>query len=213
MKEENNHLIYISIDCESTGIAIENVDILEIGAIIDCIPASGKKEDLIPLENLPIFHAYFLPPDGIFKGEPQGLAMNANILQTIADKNKIIKEDNSKKDLFIHPQKLGSKFKNWMLNSEFYFKAEKDNAFTFVAGKNFDKFDRQLLGAKTDLFKHVVFRGAAIDPGVLLLKPGMTRMPGLDDCKKICGVDGEVTHYALDDAFDVIECLRHHYTK
>lgn len=209
--KEPRDLIYVSMDCESTGIEIANVDILQVGAVIDRIPHDLDPKKLTPLNKLPTFMCYFLPPNGIFKGEPQGLAMNAKILQTIADKSKIIKEDPSKKDLFVHPQKFGSKFKQWLLKYENELRYEKDKVYTLVAGKNFDKYDRQLLSVKTDLDKHVIFRGAAIDPGILMLQPGMKKIPSLFECKEISNVKGIVTHDALDDAFDVIECLRKHY--
>jgi len=211
-KEKTKDLVYVSVDCESTGICIDNVDILQIGAVIDTIPYDLDPNKLQDIDELPTYLAYFLPPNGIFKGESQGLAMNAKILQFIADKNKIIKEDPSKADLFVHPQKFGNRFKKWLLeNSNDELRYEKDKVYTLVAGKNFDKYDRQLLSAKTDIDKHIVFRGAAIDPGILMLQPGMRKIPSLYECKEYANIESVVTHDALDDAFDVIECLRWHY--
>jgi DNA polymerase III epsilon subunit-like protein len=84
-----------------------------------------------------------------------------------------------------------------------------------AAGKNFSKFDRNFL-EQLPLFNQLIsIKARAIDPGTMFIDWESDEYPpGLLECKKRAGIKNpEVTHNAVDDAIDVIKCIRYKINK
>jgi hypothetical protein len=81
-----------------------------------------------------------------------------------------------------------------------------------VAGKNFATFDKlflEKLPRWKQLFK---VRQRIIDPTILFTKWNEDeQLPSLTVCKERANTGGEVTHDAIDDAWDVIQLMRTQY--
>ena len=77
------------------------------------------------------------------------------------------------------------------------------------AGKNFAGFDKKFL-EKLPRWKQVFsIRSRVLDPGILFVDwINDESIPSLDECKKRAGIDGAVTHNAVEDAMDVVMLLR-----
>jgi oligoribonuclease len=182
---------YVSIDVESTGLNIENCDILELGAVIE------DTEQNVPIEELPVFHRYFIKD--YYNGEPFALSMHPHIFRRIADREVGYN--------YCTAMKVGNSFKKFLCEFGGY-DIEQDKVVINVAGKNFGAFDLQLILAKTDIAKHVKIRGRILDPAILLYRDGDESLPSLSECKKRIGIDDFVSHNAVDDAIDVIKIFR-----
>lgn len=80
-----------------------------------------------------------------------------------------------------------------------------------AAGKNFSAFDKQFLN-QLPLFNELIsIKSRAIDPGTMFIDwENDERPPGLSECKRRAGIKNtELTHNAVDDAIDVIRCIRY----
>ena len=189
-------MIYCSIDIETCGVGL-NCDILEFGAVLDEI---GNVEEK-PLNTLPSFHCYFIKD--IYQGEPFALSMHAEIFRRIAARGEA---EYRKKYSYCSAERFGNNFKQFLINNGYI--PDHDKVTINAAGKNFAAFDLQFLKAKTDIEKHVNIRSRILDPGILFVKSTDESIPGLSECKKRIGIDGNVAHNAIDDALDVIRLLR-----
>jgi len=184
---------YCSIDIESTGLDVDTCDIVEFGAVIDDL--SVRK----PIDELPSFHCYVLPPNGKnYTVEPYAASMHPKIFRRIAEREEPF--------LYVSPMKFGYRFKEWLVQNGY--PVENDKVYINAAGKNFASFDLQFLKMKTDLLKHVRIRHKILDPGILFLENDDEVLPGTEECLKRCGCDPNVTHTAIEDAKDVIRMIR-----
>jgi hypothetical protein len=81
-----------------------------------------------------------------------------------------------------------------------------------VAGKNFGTFDKLFLQELPWWQKLIRTRQRVLDPSILMVDwKKDTSLPNLTTCKERAGIEGVVTHNALEDAWDVIEVLRKFY--
>jgi hypothetical protein len=81
-----------------------------------------------------------------------------------------------------------------------------------VAGKNFGTFDKLFLQELPWWQKLIRTRQRVLDPAILMVDwKKDTSLPNLTTCKERAGIEGVVTHNALEDAWDVIEVLRKFY--
>ena len=81
-----------------------------------------------------------------------------------------------------------------------------------VAGKNFGTFDKLFLQELPWWQKLIRTRQRVLDPAILMVDwKNDKSLPNLTQCKERAGVNGIVTHNALEDAWDVIEVLRKFY--
>ena len=190
---------YVSIDIETTGLDIDSCDLLEFGAVIDNLA------DQKPVNELPFFHCYFMPPNGqTFQGQPYALSMHQTIFRRIAERTPPY--------TYVSPSRFGNLFKRFLVDNGH--SLEHDRCVISVAGKNFGACDLQFLNKKTDLAKHVEIRHRIIDPAILLLDPRDESLPGTDICKarmKAAGIatpEG-IAHTAIEDALDVIRMTRY----
>lgn len=81
-----------------------------------------------------------------------------------------------------------------------------------VAGKNFGMFDYGFLKEVPKMEQFFRFKSRVLDPAILCVDWNEDKaLPGLNDCKKRLGIEGDVTHDAVEDAWDVIQVLRKFY--
>lgn len=191
---------YVSIDIETTGLDRKTCDILEFGAVLDDL------RNPKPIDQLPTFHCYFLPPTGeTFTGNPFALSMHPTIFLRIANREKPYD--------YLSPNKLGFVFKKFLVRHGYLI--EKDRVTINVAGKNFGSFDLPFIDEKTDLLKHVGIRHRIIDPTSLYYRDGDESLPGTEECKRRYNeLSGEtlplkVSHTAIEDAKEIVPLVRY----
>lgn len=207
---------YVSIDLETTGLDPENCQILEFGAIIE------DTDNKLPFDELPKFKKVIYHEE--IKGGAFALNMNVRILSILAQyQSQFDKYSNGK--ITSEELKTFSRENNIItlkgLTLDFYsflaphFLPGLNSGAQInisVAGKNFGMFDYQFLKRVPDIEKLIKFKSRVLDPAILCVDwKNDKALPGLLDCKKRHEVTGEVTHDALEDAWDVIQVLRKFY--
>lgn len=187
---------YISIDVETTGLNPETCQILSFGAIIE------DTNNLLSFEEIPKFYKVF--KHNFIQGEPFALNMNADLI-------KEIKEGTSKS--LIAPRDFLDSFTEflsynllWDYDNDLYPKLK-------VAGKNFNGFDKLFIEKIPGLKGFVEFHQRVLDPASLFTDfKNDEWLPNLSVCKEKANLDViEVSHNALEDAWDVIKVLRTKY--
>lgn len=207
-------MIYVSVDIETSGLDTENNQVLSIGAVIE---DTTKK---LPFEEIPKFHAIVLQRQ--ITGSPFALNMNKGIIQLMSEyldgddeiRNNIIRdkiavyEENDMASVFYeflrphfgtekHPVDPRQVKKPLLIN---------------VAGKNFGTFDNIFLKKLPWWQKLIQAKQRIIDPAILFCDWNNDEsLPSLTICKDRAGVKGQVTHDALEDAWDVVKVLRNFY--
>lgn len=196
-------MIYVSIDIETTGLDRQNDQVLEVGAIIE---DTSKK---LPFEEIAKYKA-IINHDRIC-GHPYALNLNARILEIFANipRNVHKADDYRKEHNIIKSQDLGLSFHTFLTSNGF--KGTKKIKI-IPAGKNFGSFDKPFLERISNFTDYIDLGHRSIDPAMFFLDFEMdTKIPSLDDCMAIASIDGEVTHNALLDAWDVVRVLRTTY--
>jgi len=194
---------YVSIDLETTGLDAENCQILEFGAVLE------DTNNVLPLDELPTFHCYIKHPGGNISGNIFALNLNAGIIANLKNEKEL-------KDTYqyLKPDELADAFLAWLKIQGFEIKETygKFHTTITVAGKNFAGFDRKFINKIPDFSKKIRIRQRVIDPAVLFVDWKEDEcLPSLDECKVKAGIEGVVTHLAVDDAMDVIKLLRKSY--
>lgn len=198
-------MLYVTIDIETTGIDPEKDQILEFGAILE--NTSLK----LPYDQLPKFQK-FIKHDR-YTGNIKALAMNADILQILADNPEELKND------ICTPDQLLPAFQEWLISQRFKAHVDEnstcDQLKTYVkvnaAGKNFGAFDLQFL-KKLPNASLIRFLHRHLDPAILYLNwQDDNELPNLLTCKQRAGIEGTVKHRTLEDDWDVIQLLRKFY--
>lgn len=177
---------YISVDIETTGLNPDYCDVIEFGAVLD---------DLVsPLHSLPQFHCYVTKPMNRYQGEPYALWMNANILKRIADREAGYS--------YIPGELLDEVFAEWI-------KEQGLEEPVVIAGKNFANFDLLFL-RKLGFGTHFKMRHRILDPGCMYMDFSLDNQPpSLETCLERAGMPKRVSHTAIEDALDVIRCIRY----
>jgi len=222
---------YISIDIETTGLDPENCQILSIGAVIEDTHLP------IPFEDLPKFHAV-IKRESVY-GSIFALNMNRDLIQAMKDHSeartdeakKLVEESFGAK--FYHEDEVVDAlyqfcYRNGLVDFDPNFLNKQMRivdgiaypilgsnmvkTYLNCAGKNFAGFDKKFL-EKLPRWKQVFsIRSRVLDPGILFVDwINDESVPGLDECKKRAGIDGVVTHNAVEDAMDVVMLLRQCY--
>lgn len=221
---------YISIDIETTGLDPETCQILSIGAVIE------DTLNPIPFEDLPKFHGVIKREN--VSGSLFALNMNRDLIETIVQYSTAQDQD-EKNDIvhmtgmeFYHEDEIVEAlfqfcFRNNLveLNHDINKTVKIVNGKTYpvltsnmpkvylnCAGKNFAGFDKKFL-ERLPRWKQVFsIRSRVLDPGILFVDwINDESVPSLDECKKRAGIDGVVTHNAVEDAMDVVMLLRQCY--
>lgn len=225
---------YLSIDIETTGLDPENCEILSIGAILE------DTEKRLSFEEIPKFHCAINRKT--IRGEMFATNMNKELIEKIvyyqSAKTQDEKDDLVRmSEMFFLPEdEVVQEFYWWLFSvGAFEFDTEKmlniprhehslygkvplltskmQRAVITVAGKNFASFDKVFLEKLPRWKQAIHVRSRLIDPAIYFTDWKIdTAPPGLNECKKRAGINGEVTHNALEDAWDVILLLRKMYT-
>jgi DNA polymerase III epsilon subunit-like protein len=222
---------FISIDVETTGLDPDFNQILSIGAVIE------DTLNPVPFEELPKFHAV-IKRESVY-GSIFALNLNRDLIQAMKDYSEARTEE-LKQEVeesfgakFYHEDEVVEAlfqfcYRNGLvpLDPDFLNKMVKvvdgiayptltsnmPKVYLNCAGKNFAGFDRKFL-EKLPRWKQVFsIRSRVLDPGILFVDwINDESIPSLDECKKRAGIDGVVTHNAVEDAMDVVMLLRQCY--
>ena len=219
---------YVSIDIETSGLDTENNQVLSIGAVIE---DTTKK---LPLEDIPKFHTIVLQRQ--INGSPRALTMNEKIIRLMGDYldgDKEKRADLSQIVDFYEPDEVAKAFFDFLwkngLGYSLIDKMDKTirivDGVTYpifgsnikpilinVAGKNFGTFDNVFLKKLPWWQKLIIAKQRILDPAMLFLNwETDEELPSLTNCKARAGIKGNVTHDALEDAWDVVQVLRNFY--
>jgi len=207
---------YISIDIETTGLDFENCQILEIGAIIE----DTNKQ--LAFNQIPKFSC--IVKHDLYVGQSYAINMNARIFKILADFVKLRGEHRAnykKKYNILNDYEVADAFYNFLLANGYETqipkkekkKPHKPKIKIVVAGKNYSAFDGRFLSDKLPKWNdRFIVSHKVIDPGNFYIDwKNDDEVPGLGECKKRAGIDGEVSHDAIEDAWDVIQLLRKKY--
>ncbi len=214
-------MIYVSIDIETSGLDHEKNCILSIGAIIE------DTEKKLPYEECPKFNAVILQREIV--GSPRALTMNKGLIamigeylegndetrfnmDTILSYSFYEKEDVVKKFYeFLWVNGYAESLPNQLLVTSKIDSNSKPITLN-VAGKNFGTFDKLFLQQLPWWQKLIRTRQRVLDPAILCVDwENDKSLPSLTTCKERTNISGEVTHDALEDAWDVIQVLRKFY--
>ena len=224
---------YISIDIETTGLDADFNHILSIGAVIE------DTLNPLPFEELPKFHAV-IKRESVY-GSIFALNLNRDLIQAMKDYSeartqelkdeieesfgaKFYEEDEVVEALYqfcyrnnlveFDPDFLNKHVK--LVDGIMYpiLGSNMKKTYLNCAGKNFAGFDKKFL-EKLPRWKQVFsIRSRVLDPGILFVDwKNDESIPSLDQCKQRAGIDGVVTHNAVEDAMDVVMLLRKCYQK
>lgn len=208
---------YISVDSEFTNLNIEESQILEFAAIIE---DTTKK---LSYEDCPKFHCYINQKN--IKGDIIALGMNIDNIKLLYEYN-LIKDIQQKKEYKLKYNILNEcdvvpEFYKFLVNNNMA-ETKKDKPQTILngmkktklllAGKNLQKTDIPLL-KKLPYWEWVfVDSHRIIDPSVLFIDwYNDIDVPSLSECKTRCGLNRQVLHKALSDAWDIIQISRTQY--
>jgi oligoribonuclease len=219
---------YISIDIETTGLDPEFNQILSVGAVIE------DTLNPLPFEELPKFHAV-IKRESVY-GSIFALNLNKDLIQAMKDYSEARTEDEKKLveesfgARFYHEDEVVEALyqfcyrnglvdldPNWLTRQVKVIggiaypilTSNMNKTYLNCAGKNFAGFDKKFL-EKLPRWKQVFsIRSRVLDPGILFVDwINDESVPSLDECKKRAGIDGVVTHNAVEDAMDVVMLLR-----
>ncbi|MDG1950797.1 MAG: hypothetical protein P8J32_08360 [bacterium] len=196
---------------------------LEIGAILEDTKIPYSYEDIPKFECI-IDH-------NEITGSPVAIHLNARLFQILdlyhREKDPAVKEEIRKKNNIMSEIEAVEAFHKWIYEvMEFAddpyvspFKKQKGAyqkptgpVMVSMAGKNFGTFDRPFLYRMKGFKGFIKIHQRILDPAILFVdwKNDVT-LPNLKQCKERSGIDGIVTHKAVEDAWDVIEILRNKY--
>lgn len=225
---------FISIDVETSGLDPESNQVLSIGAIIE------DSENPLPLDKCPKFHAAIRHDEitGSLFAINLNRELIETIVSYQECKSQEEKDDieESSGMRFYHKDDIVEAFYHFLylngmvkvdLNAnmmEAIHKRDRDGnsvpvltsrikpTHITVAGKNFATFDKLFL-EKLPRWKQVIrIKQRILDPAILYVDwKGDSSLPSLGECKERAGIEGIVTHNALEDAWDVVELLRKKY--
>lgn len=219
---------YISIDIETSGLNPDRNQVLSIGAIIEDTNKKLKREEC------PTFYKIISHRE--ITGNPYALNLNREEIEMISKSQKS-KEDDAYSNwvckVCIEEDMVAKEFFDFLFENGFYervfnegdpnTRVKNDTIYPIfdntikpikftVAGKNFGTFDKIFLEKLPWWQRLFRIKQRILDPSILYIDwENDTEIPNLALCKKRAGIDGVVTHNALDDAWDVVELLRKTY--
>ncbi len=223
---------YISLDIETTGLSLEN-DIIEVGLVLDDL------HNPKPLKELPRIRVLFRhdrltgQPYALGMHADSGLLKELQKTRTGTEENQVVRDDNSvlriapgqfliqgpsdRRNLIDYDGDTYSQDiynKGWDLIKKWLEEVCKVNTNLpiRIAGKNVLGFDCRHLQARGFTQKIPIdFR--VLDVGTLFLPEHIQNngrwLPSLVQCLKYSGIQKEIAHTAVEDALDVIECIRY----
>lgn len=195
---------YVSIDLETTGLDPSTCDILEFAAVVD---DTLKPE--VPVDQLPSFRALVVAKS--YRGEPYALAMHPELFREIASADKLLPYNAERAFVRSHswalaPGDLFTLFEQWAVEVGVLGPERKGKI--LVAGKNFAGFDLRFLRENNGVMWDRTFSHRVLDPAMLFTLAEDDKPPSLELCLERAGFTKTVSHRALDDARDVVRCIR-----
>jgi oligoribonuclease len=223
---------YVSIDIETTGLDPENDQVLSIGAVIEDTENSEFWEDI------PKFHGVIKRNSikgGLYAiNLNRELLSTLNQYMTAKDqdeRNDIVQMTGMK---FYEENEIVEEFYYWLASNGMtdlskaighgYVRTHtaRDGRILVpavtnktqpihinVAGKNFGTFDKLFLERLPRWKQLIKVRQRIIDPSVLYVDwANDESLPSMSECKVRAGLDGNVSHNALEDAWDVVMLMR-----
>lgn len=204
------------IDTETTSIKSENGNLLSFACVLE------DTNDIKPVEELPYFYCVFKYDK--LKGEPYALNMNKGLIQEISE---------GKSDNLIEINSFLQNFNNFLYENGLEHHTSDKSVLSKCktkmypglpygpkkpikiksCGKNFGTFDKGWIEEKIPFFReYFQFNHRVLDIGPLFVDfKNDDWIPNLKECMLRSGVEGEVTHNALQDCYDLIKCLRTKY--
>lgn len=223
---------YASIDIETTGVDNENSQTLSIGIVLE------DSNNILPVEELPKLEIAVIRER--LAGEIFAFNMNRDLISDILS-YKLARTDDERRDIieatgreYLPEEEVVERifhfmFDHGVLDGGAEFTADKKvkvvngrvypmltsnmKPYYFnAAGKNFATFDQKFL-ERLPRWKQVFkIRSRVLDPGILFVDwKNDESIPSLQTCKERAGITGIVTHNAVEDAIDVVLCLRKQY--
>jgi len=194
-------LRYISVDIETTGLEPEIHQIIEFAAVLDDL------EELRDVNNLPRFHAYVRPRDGIYRVSEYCLGLHVNIWKKLSGHLAL-----EPGEQIVYDDELPGLFWRWLSKVNWPLKAKMQRA-TFeavtVSGKNFASFDEKFIVRLPQWKEHEIrFHHRKLDPAVYFARPTDKVVPDTNECLQRAGIEATTDHRAVGDALNVIRLLR-----
>lgn len=175
-------MIYFSIDLETTGLNPHKHQILEIGAI----------KQQLGGDTLGFFRRV-IKWDTLV-GSPYALNLNSRLLKEMLQQGEHIK----------YVGEALRDFAEWLGGTE--------RKGVVAAGKNFASFDKQFLIRHKPFKQQKIFKHRSLDPVNFYTRVEDIEPPSLTTCLERANIkDTEITHNALDDAWQVIQCIEAAY--
>jgi len=226
---------YASIDIETTGLDPQTCQILSIGAVIE------DTNNLLPFSELPRFHgvikcenisgsifAINLNKDLIEAIKDYSVATTDELRDEVEtsfgckfyDESEIVEAlfhfcyDNGIRPDFKNAQDFINMTTITDRNGNTYpaLTSKLPKTYLTCAGKNFAGFDKKFLELLPRWKQVFSIRSRVLDPGILFVDwKNDESVPSLFECKQRAGIEGIVTHNAVEDAMDVVMLLRTKY--
>jgi hypothetical protein len=225
---------YVSIDIETSGLDAEKNQVLSIGAIIE------DTEKKLPFLEIPRFNAIILHREIVGSPRALGMNKSiietmGQYLEADDKTREMFKLAQTGiyggGYSFFDPEEVVAEFYRFLFANGFEYDlgpggfVNTINGVVFpaigsqtkpitinVAGKNFGTFDKLFLEKLPWWKKLIRTRQRVLDPAILFVDwKNDSSLPSLTQCKERAGIEGIVTHNALEDAWDVIETLRKNY--
>lgn len=181
----------ISIDIETTGVDPERDQIIEFAAVaFDPQPEIADSDGNVKRgrETWDTFEG-LIRYDRI-TGSPFALQMNHEILAEIAGAKETYRT------IYPDAESLLIEFKQFLI------KHQDGTDHLHPAGKNFCNFDLQFL-KRIPGWDDMPLRRRCLDVGSLVFNPNDGEIRNLKKCLEVVGIRKEISHRAIDDAFDV----------
>lgn len=188
---------YIAVDVETTGLDLNNDQILEFAAV-----ATTLGDNSVNLYDLPTFHTYVV--NDRIMGHPYALMMNAVAIERIAKQTPGFN--------YTHISSLAASFYDWCCDFNVGELEKEHYRMTLtVAGKNYGMFDHHFIDRIPEWSRFFKINHRVIDPATLYMRPGDKKLPSLSECLERAGIAGTVLHTAASDAYQTIELIRSKY--
>jgi len=191
---------YLSLDLEFNTLDPVHSQIMEIGAVFD--------DGVSPIDQLPTFRSYIYHHI-LENSELEALAVNLELIKEVSGFGKEKKEE-------LNPMSVLDSFNDWIeLMRKTYLTDENGKVGRIqVAGKNAAGADIPILKSNDNRFairqKNITeqFTHRTLDVGSLYLDMFGENVT-LGKINELTGRNANVSHRALDDAFDVVYAIRH----
>ena len=142
--------------------------------------------------------------------------MNARIFKILAERETSDdRVEYDKLHQITTPENLAVEFQDFLVDNGFQKAGGWDDSVEIIAsGKNFAGFDKPLILLIPQWESHINLHRRSVDPTSNFINWKEDKYPpNLNKCMKRAGVEGVVTHDALNDAWDVIQVNRFCYNK